>query len=159
MKWTQDHSKVNLHFTLANGSDISLFMCYHIALIPLLKTVQKDICLESGLNAPPTIYTRVKTRLCTWSNTTTQTPLDSVGMQPHREQPQATNLMDLLCDQLGTTKCIPITEGQGPLEWTFADLQPGIARMTKKQPIKIIVDNLSNPIPCRALCRNILYVK
>ena len=104
MKWTQDHSKVNLHFTLANGSDISLFMCYHIALIPLLKTVQKDVCLESGRNALPTIYTRVKTRLCTWSNTTTQTPLDSVGMQPHREQPQATNLMDLLCDQLGTTK-------------------------------------------------------
>ena len=123
------------------------FMCYHIALIPLLKTVQKDVCLESGRNALPTTYTRVKTRLCTWSNTTTQTPLDSVGMQPHREQPQATNLMDLLCDQLGTTKWIPITEGQGPLEWTFADLQPGIARMTKKQPIKIIVDNLSNPFP------------
>ena len=59
MKWTQDHSKVNSISHLHMETILPLFICYHIALIPLLKIVQKDICLENGPNATPTIYTRV----------------------------------------------------------------------------------------------------
>ena len=59
MKWTQDHSKVNSISHLHMETILPLFICYHIALIPLLKIVQKDICLENGPNATPTIYQRV----------------------------------------------------------------------------------------------------
>ena len=90
-------------------------MCYHIALIPLLKIVKRTSAFRMARMQRQQFISEFRRYSTPGHGTKTQLPLDSVGMQPHREQPQATDLMDLLCDQLGTAKCISITEGQGPM--------------------------------------------
>ena len=96
MKWTQDHSKVNSISHLHMETILPLFICYHIALIPLLKIVKRTSALRMARMQRQQFIRELRRDSAPGHNTTTQIPLDSVGMQPHREQPQAINLMDLL---------------------------------------------------------------
>ena len=96
MKWTQDHSKVNSISHLHMETILPLFICYHIALIPLLKIVRRTSALRMARMQRQQFISEFRCDSTPGHGTKTQIPLDSVGMQPHREQPQATNLMDLL---------------------------------------------------------------
>ena len=85
------------HFTLANGNDISLYLIHdHIALIPLFKIVKRTSALRMARMQRQHFISEFRRYSTPGHGTKIQAPLDSVGMQPHREQPQATNLMDLL---------------------------------------------------------------
>ena len=87
----------------------------HIALIPLFKIVKRTSALRMARMQRQHFISEFGRYSTPGHGTITQPPLDSVGMQPHREKPLATNLMDLLWSQLGTAECISITDGRGPI--------------------------------------------
>ena len=96
----------------------------HIALIPLFKIVKRTSALRMARMQRQHFISEFSRYSTSGHGTITQPPLDSVGMQPHREKPQLPTSWTSCDCSVEQQECISKTDGQGPIGVDlFADLQ------------------------------------